>query len=286
MGNINPKPQSNGESKHQANNKNKKLVARNDKDKANPDETKNNYDLVVARVTSRLEQYAVNINFLQNIIGMPHVLTLLIAEYVSFYDQDIVNRGLIYFLGQPSLLPSLGLFKINTNSVPEYVQAEVLAYDHVLTAGPLDKLEKEVRKNPNAVLQPIITTMTLDGVVFTFDASPLQLAIMNLDQTIHSAEDSEQKSADVGQAERLMDLIEKLIPGRMSEAQEQARSAAPVEDEKTSKAKEEERSNVLKAAFNQIKVNNFDTAGKIIMAYIINTKPAVITDNRYFFKPA
>lgn len=255
MGNINPKSQSNGESKHQANNKNKKTVARNNKDKTNPDETKKNYDLVVARVTSRLEQHAVNINFLQNIIGMPHVLTLLIAEYFSFYDQGIVNRGLIYSPGQPqpSLLPSMGLFKVNEDSIPGYVQAEmraeVIARDHVLTAGPLDKLEQEVSKNPSAVLQVIRTTMTLDGVVFTFDASPLQLAMINLDQTIHSAEDSTgPKSADVGQAERLMDLIETLMPERMSEAREQARSAAPVEDEKTSRAKEEERSNVLKAA--------------------------------------
>src|SRR6185312_3935401 len=204
--------------------------------KAAPDETKSNYDLVVVRVTSRLQQHAANINYLQNIIKMPHVLTRLIFEYISFYDQGIVNRGLIYFSGQSSLLPSHGLFKINTDSVPEYVQADIIAHGHVLTAGPLDKLEQEVRINPNAVLQVTRTTMTLDGVVFTFDASPLELAMINLDQTIHSAEDStEAKSADVGQAERLMDLIQELMPKRMPEAREQARSAAPVEDEKTSK---------------------------------------------------
>jgi len=299
MGHPNSKPQSNDESKHhpsssQTKKRNNKSVAKNNKvvtehkresaskDKTNPDETKDNHDLIVASVASRLQQYAVNINFLQNIIGMPHVLTLLIFQYVSFYDQNIVNRGLIYVPGQRNLLPSLGIFKMNESSVAEYVPAEVIAYDHVLPAGPLAGLEKEVRKNPDAVLQLTRTTMTLDGVIFTFDLSPLQLAMALLDQTIQAVEDSTVPMTDQGQAEKLMDLIAKLMPERMSEAREQARSAAPIEDEKTSKAKEEERSNVLNAAFNQIKINNFDIAGKIIMAYIINTKPAVITDNRYF----
>lgn len=290
MGNPNSKPQSNDESKphpssSRTNKKNNKAVTehkREARDKTNPDETENSNDLVVARVASRLQQYAVNINFLQNIIGMPHVLTLLIFQYVSCYDQDIVTRGLLYSPGITGLPSSRGLFSVNENSVPGYAQAEAIAYDHVLPAGPLAGLEKEVRKNPNTALQLTRTTMTLDGVVFTFDASPFQLAIMLLDETIQAAEDSTVPMTDQGQAEKLMDLIKELMPDRISEAREQARSAAPVEDEKTSQAKEKERSNVLNAAFNQIKVNNFDIAGKIIMAYIINTKPAVITDNRYF----
>ncbi|HSW71698.1 MAG TPA: hypothetical protein VLH77_06995 [Gammaproteobacteria bacterium] len=241
--------------------------------KVSPEETKSNADLVVTHVTDRLNWHSVNTNFLIS-VGVIPPLAVIIFEYANFYD--LLRYDLIDFAAPVSL----GLFRPDQSYITECKQSEAIARDHILTAGPLDGLEKEARKNPNALLRPIRTTMTLDGIDFTFEGSPLQLAIMLLDQTVQSAEDSTgPKTTDEGQAEKLMDLIQELMPERMREAQEQARSAAPEEDEKASEAKE---SKILKDAFDKIKANDPDAASKIIRDHIINTKPAVITDNQYF----
>ena len=237
------------------------------------DETKNNTDLAVIR--DRHQQRADSVNFLINWPDMPFQLTQLIFGYVSFHIQDIVDSGLIYFSRTPNYP---GFFSVNSDrALLKYAQAETIARNHILTAGPLNELIEEAKKNPSVLLQPISINLTLAGINFTLKGSPLQLAIILLDQRIMSA-DPYVRMIDQGQAEALMDLIKDLIPDRLAEAHEQVRFAASFDpEEPNEKAK---RLAVLNAAFDLIKENKFDEARQIIMDYI-NTKPEVITDNRF-----
>lgn len=232
-----------------------------------------NAALVMANVNERVN--LVNIDCLQR---FSLDLVAIIFGYANLLDMvryDIAYRG---------LTTNLGIFTPNQNYITECKQAETIARNHILTAGPLDALEKEARQNPIALLRPIRITMALDGIEFTFEGSPLQLATMLLDQTITQAEDSTVPMIDEGQAERLMSVIEDCLRDRIPEAQVQARVAAPEEDEEKSKVEKDKELEVFGNAFNAIKANNFDAARNIIWNYIISTKPAVITDNQYFLK--
>ncbi len=233
-------------------------------------------DLIMARANNRLRLHAINMNFLLD-VGVAPPLTVLIFEYANFYNMLRYD-----LLVSSALATSLGLFKLNPDQqyLAECKQAEAIARNHVWTADPLDVLEAEVKKNLTLVLLPIEITMKLDGVDLTFVGSPLQLAIMFLDQSRHAAKYCTLQWTDQGQAEMLMELIKKHMHHRIFEAEEQARDAAPFDPEEASR--KAERSTILNAALEQIKANNFDAAAKIIRDYIISTKPEKITDNRFF----
>lgn len=234
-----------------------------------------NAALVMAEVNARCN--LVNIDCLK-----PLSLDLIAIILSYTYPYNIVCYDFITFTGSANL----GMFKPSEEFITECQQAKKIALNHILTAGPLDALEEEAKQNPNALLRPIRLTMTLDGIDFIFEGSPLQLAIMLLDQTVTQAKNSTVLMTDEGQAERLMRVIEdcECMRGRIPEAQEQARAAAPFDDKETSKAEEEKESEVFKNAFTAIKANNLEAARNIIWNYIISIKPVVITDRQYFLK--
>lgn len=223
---------------------------------------------VVYQVDSFCKWHIANLDILLRAEINPSLIVLIFEYGENPVNIDVVRNALI----DVEVPDYFGIFKPDQDYIAKR-KAEALAHYRIWTACPLDTLVVEATKNPNALLRSIIITNKLDGIEFTFEGSPLQLAIMLLDQTIQSAE---------GQAERIMALIQELTPEKMLEAQKQARLAARVVDESKFKDEEAKRLEVLNNAFNQIKANKFDAAGKIIRDHIIGTKPAVIKDNQYF----
>lgn len=175
-------------------------------------------------------------------------------------------------------ISNFGFFNRQENFIGEYKQAVIIARDYIWTAGPLDKLETEIRKNPNVLLPQIRITMQLSEIDFTFEGTLLQLAKIFLDETITS-EDPNISMTDVGQVKMIMDLTHELLPSSTPLALKKARLATPNADEK---AKQIERLKILREFFDEIKKNNFETARQIIKNYLIKIKPAVITNNRFF----
>lgn len=235
---------------------------------------------VVADVKALSGPHIEYMQFLKDKINMPLPLLMLVLEYAYLYD--IIFFDLV--VCPTTNVSSFSFFNCRDKRYSaEYKEAERIAREHVWTAGPLDQLTNEVKKNPNVLLPEIRITMTVSGINFTFEGNLQQLAIIFLDQTIIS-ENPAIPITDEGQAERLMSLTQKLLSDKVSLALalEKARLAAPLEDEKVKEDKKAERLKVLNAAFDAIKQNNPAAARQIIMNHIINTKPTVITDNRYF----
>src|SRR5579872_1517536 len=150
-------------------------------DKSRVIETKPYIDLIK---DDRLHLHAVNLNFLLG-VGVVPPLIVLIYEYADYYD-NLFRYDLLVF---SDLATSFGLFKLNPDQhyLPENKQAEIIAREHIWTAGPLHKLVAKVKNNPTLILLPIEITMKLDGEKFAFVGSLLQLAIMFLDQKIQAA---------------------------------------------------------------------------------------------------
>ena len=175
----------------QPNSKSQKLAI-SEPNNSTADEAKSNNNLALVR--NRFQQHADNMNFLLNMAGMPHVLTVLIFEYVSFDAKNITHHGLIYISGKTGIITCpFVFFRINEDKIREFsdteMQAMVLAENYILPAGPLNALKIEAEKNLNALLHPIRKNITLGGVDFTLEGSPLQLSIILLDQTLQISGD-------------------------------------------------------------------------------------------------
>jgi hypothetical protein len=131
-------------------------------------------------------------------------------------------------------------------------RTEAVALDHVISAGPQDALEAEVKKNPN-VLRPVVTIpFVIAGEELVLRGTLEQLARMLGDLTVVT----ERGFVVPGCAETLRGLRQELLPDTMEQAVVEAKQVA-VHDAKENPAH---------------------------LAKLNEALPNIITDDRYFFE--
>ena len=92
----------------------------------------------------------------------------------------------------------------------------------------------------------------------------IKLAVIGLDQTIRDAKGTE---LDKGMAEKLLELHAELFPNMQPKALEQAKRAAPLEDEQDKKAREEANFAAVDKLFNAFVQNNKDALPAAIKTF-------------------
>jgi hypothetical protein len=139
-------------------------------------------------------------------------------------------------------------------------------------AGPLDQIETYIRK-AHAGREAHLQATLMQAIT---------LAVKGLDQTIRDEKGTE---LDEGMAERLLTLHAELFPKDQAKALEQARLAAPLEDEKAKKEREEKNVAAIEQLFTAFVQNDKDALPEAINTFkefVKNMKPKEVTDNRYY----
>ncbi|MEO9205768.1 MAG: hypothetical protein ABI296_08680 [Gammaproteobacteria bacterium] len=153
-------------------------------------------------------------------------------------------------------------------SAPYSLERQILSL--AFYAGPLDKIELCIRDAYAKKEKHLSDTLIL----------ATQLAIINLDYTIINRQGTQ---IDEGMTERLLKLHKELYPDTFPRALEQARLAAPLEEEKEKIERETDNLTALEKVFDAIKKNDENTAEAIqtFRTFVSDTKPESMTNNKY-----
>ena len=198
----------------------------------------------------------------QSLVEMlPPGVTDLLYDF-SFKADDVDDKKNSVWLKQPTTLHNF--FGISSSRKQILVLAEY--------AGPLDQIEGYIRK-AHARKEPHLQATLMQAITF---------AVIGLDQTTRDEKGTE---LDKGMAEGLLELHAELFPKDQPKALEQAKRAAPLEDEKAKKAREEANLAAVDQLFTAFVQNDKDAlpaAIETFKEFVKSSKPKVITDNRYY----
>lgn len=192
---------------------------------------------------------------------IPSGVTEIIYDY-SFDAKDVDDAKQSVWLKQ--LPTSYKFFGISPLAKHILVLAEY--------AGPLDKIEDYIKK-AHAGKEAHLQATLMQAIT---------LAVKGLDQTLR---DEEGKVLDEGMAEKLLTLHAKLFPKDQAKALEQARLAAPLEDEKAKKEREEGNVKAIEQLFTAFVQNDKDALPQAINTFkqfVKSMKPNEVKDNRYY----
>lgn len=141
----------------------------------------------------------------------------------------------------------------------------------VYHAGPLDLIEAYIRHDPKLLLK-IFKKDGIEGTLLTF-------ALVGLDQDLIIKNDKPKEGA----AGRLLRLYQELLPSSFVQAKKAAMLAAPIEKPQELEKIKSIYLLELTKVFEAIKNDdaNTATAVKQFQEFVIHTRPARITDNRY-----
>ena len=158
-------------------------------------------------------------------VELPEAIVNLITEYIPETETLFQLPKPFLFSGNECLLEKI-LF------LAEY-------------AGPLDKfdylarklIKNELDKGAKDAKEHVLLTKKL--TIGKCQGTLIQCLVINMDQTIRDAKGVE---LDEGMAERFIKIIEELLPKKLEKVKEQARMAAPPEDEKAKLKRESNNS--------------------------------------------